>query len=318
MKTPIAVVVFNRPEQTRRLYDRLEAAGPRELFLISDGARAHVPQEQDKVDLCRSIFLKWPGIVHTNFSERNLGCKARISSGLTWVFEQTDRSIVLEDDCLPHPQFFKFCDELLQVYAKSFRIMSICGSKLYPGTVEGDYFFSRYNNCWGWATWKHAWAMYDESFNSYSHRELLSRLRQFLGSTRAAIYWHYLLRSVRAGKLNSWAYCWMVSCFLNQGLHVYPRANLVVNTGQGPDATHTQHSSPYMPRHYGDAMAFPLSPPRVMEAAAEVDRWIEDHMYSKSIANRYRWVLRKAKQHCLAPHRLYLRARSPVFRMHTK
>jgi hypothetical protein len=297
MQAPITVVIFNRPEQTRRLYDRLLTAGPRDLFLISDGARAHVPEEKEKVDMCRSIFLKWPGRVHTNFSERNLGCKARISSGLTWVFENTERCIILEDDCLPHPEFFRFCDDLLDMYADVTEVMSICGTKFYPRRVgRATVFFSIYHNCWGWATWRRAWAAYTDKFGNIAWHEMVRALRRVLGSYRAALYWWYLLRLIRRGRMDSWAYCWMASCFLRSGLHIIPEENLVVNCGFGDIATHTRDVMSYVPREYGSDVTFPLSYPEAITSCREVDRWIEDTVYSKNIHTRMWWCVNQLRR----------------------
>ena len=228
-----------------------------------------------------------------------MGCKIRISSGLNWVFEHTDRAIILEDDCLPHPQFFRFCDEILDKYATSPEVMSICGTKTYPGDVSGgsDYFFSRYNNCWGWATWKRAWSEYDDRFIDYSTIDVFTILRDYLGSSRAAAYWYYILRMVLHGKISSWAYCWMITCFFRKGFHVYPKTNMVVNSGFGHEATHTKNPTPYMPQCYGDVLSLPMSNPQNIVYYDKADQWIEDNMYSKSLSVRLQWVLSKFRQH---------------------
>jgi len=297
MKSPIVVIVFNRPDHTIKLLEGLQAEQSRELFVISDGPREDKPDDAEKVEYCRRLFKAWPGKVHFNFAEKNVGCKARVSSGLNWVFKHSDRAIILEDDCFPHPGFFQFCDELLEYYSNCKEVMSVCGTKTFPGDVGTcDLFFSKYNNCWGWATWKRAWTLYDEIFTSYSSREIMKALRDFLGSNRAALYWYYLLRKVLSGKLNSWAYCWMITCFLNRGFHIYPSTNLVTNSGFGLEATHTKGLAPYMPQSFGVAPSFPLKHPENITACSTSDKWIEDHMYSKSFFVRAQWVLSKFSQ----------------------
>ncbi len=297
MKTPVAIIIFNRPEHTRLLYEQLKRYEPRQLFIISDGPRDSFIGEDKFVDETRAIFstIEWECEVYRDESSVNLGCKERVVTGLNWVFTYVDRAIILEDDCLPHPQFFKYCDELLAVYSDSEEIMSICGTKTFPGIVPkpDDFFFSRYNNCWGWATWKRSWALYDENFLHYSARDVILSLKEFLGSYRAAIYWYFLILKMRNGTINSWAYCWMISCYLRKGLHIYPSENMIINSGFGVGATHTVMPASYMPQCYGDVLSSPLNCPHEETPNGEADKWIEDNMYSKSLRIRMQWIMDK-------------------------
>lgn len=291
MGAPIAVVVFNRPDHARQLRACLEDEQNRDLYVIVDGARKNKVGESELVNACIKVFEDWGGQVQFNIANENMGCKARISSGLNWVFEQTDRAIILEDDLIPCSQFFQYCDEMLDAYADSPEVMSVCGTKTFPGDVPGvQIFFSRYNNCWGWATWKRAWSRYEDDFTDHSIIGFIKELKRSLGSYRAAVYWSALYQMVLSGKRNSWAYCWMITCFLNKGLSVYPCSNLVINTGFGDSSTHTAEIQIYMPQRYGDSLEFPLKvidAPRVPLESA--DRWIEDNMYSKSVRVRLSW-----------------------------
>lgn len=296
METSLVVIIFNRPQKTKLLRDQLKPVESRDLYLISDGPRENRPGESELVEKCRNYFNNWGGTVKFNCSDTNMGCKKRISSGLNWVFEQTDSAIILEDDCLPEKKFFKYCDSLLVKYQDFDEVMSICGSKTYPKEVmSGDYFFSKYNNCWGWATWKRAWDKYDDRFDEYSFFHFTKLLKDFLGTYRAAIYWYFIMNMVLTGRLSSWAYCWMISCFLNEGLHIYPKSNLIINSGFGSEATHTIELSPFMPQNYGDNLSTPLNHPKNISACEVADRWIEDNMYSKKFIRRLEWVYSKIK-----------------------
>lgn len=294
MKAPIAIVVFNRPDHVTKLIEHLKPESDRDLFVISDGARTNKPGEADKVNACRNMFNDWPGKIYRTFADHNMGCKARISSGLTWVFEHTDKAIILEEDCLPHPDFFKFADDLLDRYANNSLVMSICGTKTFPVNAgELSAVFSKYNNCWGWATWRRAWSQYDEYFDSYSWLDIFYKISSFLGSYRAGLYWCIILHKLLKGTLNSWAYCWMITCFLKGGIHIYPTSNLIVNAGVGDDATHTIKITDYMPQQYGTKLLFPISVPVRTAPLESVDKWIEDNMYSKSLRVRIKWLLGK-------------------------
>ncbi|TCS37174.1 hypothetical protein BCF53_12033 [Reinekea marinisedimentorum] len=293
--TPLVVVVFNRPDHARALRRLLVDQESRDLYVIVDGPRGSKVGERALVEECVSIFKDWPGQVQFNISDKNLGCKVRISTGLDWVFERTERAIILEDDLSPSPMFFKYCDEMLEAYADSPEVMSVCGTKTYPGVIEqSQYFFSTYNNCWGWATWRRAWTHYSDNFGYLSSFQLIRTLKGILGSYRAGFYWFILYQMVVTGKRSSWAYCWMITCFLKGGLHVYPASNLVVNNGFGADSTHTSITEPYMPRVYGRDLSFPVLSSHVEKVAfALADTWIEDNIYSKSVGVRLEWLKRR-------------------------
>ena len=287
-------MVFNRPDHVIKLIERLKPESDRELFVISDGARANKSGEAEKVETCLNMFKDWPGKIHHNSADHNMGCKARVSSGLDWVFKHTDRAIILEDDCLPHPDFFKFADDLLDRYANDPMVLSICGTKTFPiNAGDSSVVFSKYNNCWGWATWRRAWSQYDECFDSYSKFDIFYKLSSFLGSYRAGLYWYFILHKVLNRLISSWAYCWMITCFLKGGIHIYPASNLIVNAGFGDDSTHTTKLADYMPQQYGSKLSFPISVPLHTTPLESVDNWIEDNMYSKSLRVRLKWLLGK-------------------------
>ena len=96
----------------------------------------------------------WGPKLLTNYADANLGLRARVSSGLTWAFQQVDRTIILEDDCVPHPGFFPFCAELLERYAGDSRVGVVASDNFQPQPFACDAtcYFSRYAHCWGWAS----------------------------------------------------------------------------------------------------------------------------------------------------------------------
>ena len=296
MKTPIAVIIFNRPDHAAKLRECLRNEEDRALFVISDGPRPSKLGELEQVEACRKIFSDWPSLVHLNFADNNMGCKSRVSSGLTWVFEHTDRAIILEDDCLPHPDFFQFADELLDRYANDTRIMSICGTNVFSDRnfFSWSYCFSKYQNCWGWATWKRSWDLFDHNLSGLQIAKEMGLLREHLGSRRAAMYWHYMLGRVRDGRINSWAYIWTFTGFLNHGLHIIPKYNLIENAGFGKDSTHTTQTPAYLSTKI-KSMDFPLSHPPAVFPHPQYDQSIEDTVFSKSIYQRILWLLRKMR-----------------------
>jgi len=298
MDCPVVIFVFNRPHVVDKLLTALAEVRPKTIFVVSDGPRLDRPDEASKVAECRWLFevcISWPCEIRTNYSESNMGCRTRVVSGLNWVFSQVDRAIILEDDCIPSPTFFPFCQELLERYAVDSRIMSISGSNHVPERMAPrteSYYFARYHHCWGWATWARAWRHYDDSFLCWEKVRNTPLLRELLGSWRASIYWRRIFDLVHSGRINSWAYRWQLCCWLQSGYSIIPKVNLISNEGTGDDALHTRRYS-FAHAKRGE-IAFPLIHPAHCIRTEQHDRYIEDHIFSKSLFNRVRWLLEKS------------------------
>ena len=133
--TAIAYIVFNRPRYTRQTFEAIRTARPKQLYIIADGPRGGFPDDERLCNEVRSIVeqVDWPCTVHKNYADKNLGLKKRVSTGLNWVFETEDRAIILEDDCLTHPDFFIFCDSLLNKYQNDDRVWVISGDNHQKG-----------------------------------------------------------------------------------------------------------------------------------------------------------------------------------------
>ena len=114
----IAYIVFNRPRHTRETFEAIRAQRPAKLFIIADGPRPNHPTDAERCQAVRDIVkhVDWPCEVYRNYADQNMGLKRRISSGLTWVFDSVETAVILEDDCLPHPDFFAFCQNLIERY----------------------------------------------------------------------------------------------------------------------------------------------------------------------------------------------------------
>lgn len=288
--TPVVAIVFNRPDCSLRLMESLRKLKPTRLFVISDGARREKNGEAALVQQCRDIMKPdWVCDFSTNFAENNMGCRYRVVSGLNWVFEHADEAIILEDDCIPSPAFFAFCSTMLSEYRNDPRVACVCGMRVFSeGINKGEICFSKYPNCWGWATWKRAWRLNLRAVpDSYS-----DTLKRTFNLLRERIYWNYILTSVRENRINSWYYLWQLTCWSNDSLAVYPPVSLVSNVGAGLAATHTS-KLPYYMKACNDPAPLEPRPIRKAHCSFEADRWIEDHMYSKSLKGRALWVADK-------------------------
>jgi hypothetical protein len=280
---PVLLLLFRRPDTTRRILARLRQLRPSRLVVVADGPRSEVPEE---AGLCRAVReelrgIDWPCRLEKLFAEANLGIAASLELGMGHVFRRHDRVIVLEDDCLPDPSFFPYCAELLERYAEVERVMAIAGSNLGigPGPEGGSYAFSRYQVLWGWATWKRAWRHQDRAMGHWPECSAAAWLDTLLETPQARRYWAYHFRTNHRTAEN-WDYAWTFNCWRHDGLCIHPAVNLVHNLGFREDATHTAIRSSPRAELEAHSMSLPLvHPPTVMRDVAR-DRRIEAQCYS--------------------------------------
>jgi hypothetical protein len=246
LKTPIAFLIFNRPDTTLKVFKEIEKARPSKLLIVADGPRSSKPGEDEKCAATRAIInqVSWDCEVFTNYSEINLGCKKRVSSGLNWVFSMVEEAIILEDDCLPNSSFFRFCEELLEKYRYDERVGIISGTNLAERHASDSYYFSCYPHIWGWASWRRVWSNYDAEMNGLD--DLLNS-KNFVGMFRTSNefnYWKDTFLRVHRGDVNTWDAQVVFMSFLFRYLTIYPNSNLISNIGFRADATHTFNDSP--------------------------------------------------------------------------
>lgn len=237
MKTPILLIIFNRPETTEIVFKKIREMKPEKLFIAGDGPRNL--KEKWKVDEARRIVQKidWPCEVKTFFHDTNLGCGKAPSTAISWFFEHVEEGIILEDDCVPSKEFFLFCEEMLAEYRNHQGIMMITGNNFTLGKrkFRASHYTSIYSLIWGWATWKRAWDKFkfdmpvEASFNFPSFMEIKERT-----------FWvenYYKIRNSR--RTDVWDLQWQLAMFNNGGRSIAPAVNLVSNIGFSEDATHT-------------------------------------------------------------------------------
>lgn len=279
MKTPVAFLIFNRPDTTQQVFEAIRLAKPPKLLVVADGPRGDRPEDCEKCAAVRAIIetVDWDCEVLKNYSDVNLGCKKRVSSGLDWVFEQVEEAVILEDDCLPEQSFFPFCEELLERYRDDKRIMVISGDNFQFGRkrTEYSYYFSIYNHCWGWATWRRAWQYYDVEMQQWG--ELASRqlLQNFFKDICAIQYWHNKFEKVYQNKIDTWDYQWTFACWLQNGLSILPEVNLVKNIGFNSEGTHTKNVTDSFSNLEINPLQFPLRHPPSLIRCKSADQFTQ-------------------------------------------
>jgi hypothetical protein len=284
LETPVVFVVFNRPGHTRRGFAEIRRVRPSRLYVVGDGPRPDRADDISLVQVVRSIIAQgvdWPCQVRTNYSETNLGCGRRVSSGLDWVFAQETEAIVLEDDCVPDPTFFRFCAELLAHYRDDPRVGMISGCNFQPRPPANgaSYYYSAYNHVWGWAAWRRSWQLFDWEMARWPELRLSAWLSDFLGSRLATMYWREVFDMTRAGEIETWACRWTFSLWAHRALAVLPAQNLVTNIGFDSAATHFSNRDKRLSIASGP-MSFPLNYPDQIVRNVGADHFTERHIYN--------------------------------------
>ena len=245
LKAAVLFLVFKRLNTTKQVFAAIQRAKPPRLYIAADGPRTACEGETEKVQAVRDYLVSnidWPCKVKTLFRDENLGCRYAISGAITWFFDNEEEGIILEDDCLPHPDFFKYCDWALYNYRDDKSVWHINGNNFecVDGLFESSLIsFTSLAQVWGWATWRDRWISYQGNpFYLMDHQAQYGTYNWLL-SPVAKINKIKHIRSLQHG-LDAWDYQWQVTVLNYRGLCVSCRSNLISNLGDGVDATHTQ------------------------------------------------------------------------------
>lgn len=286
LNSAVLFLVFNRLDVTQQVFEAIRQAKPPRLYIAADGAREAKVGEAEKVTAVREYILKsidWDCEVKTLFREENLGCKYAVSGAIDWFFENEEQGIVLEDDCLPSQSFFWFCEKLLERYEDDMRVWHISGDNFQGGQVrgDGDYYFSKYNHIWGWASWANRWQRYDVNMESYKLFDPSNQLLNVFNNKNSQQYWNDIFLKVSASQIDTWDYQWTYAVLSNSGLSILPNKNLISNIGFGPDATHTMDLDSQHSKLERENVSFPLKHPQFIVQDCFADEFTESKMFVK-------------------------------------
>lgn len=248
METPVLLIIFNRPESTQLVFNAIKKSKPKFFFIAADGPRIHQKGEYETCMLARSVLkqIDWECNVKTLFHDENLGCFRAVNKALSWFFSCVEYGIILEDDCLPSDNFFKFMEWGLHLYKNDSQIGMITGSNLidFKCSSTKRNGFSNLINIWGWASWRRVWIKHDPYLTIKSiqlHRNIIQQKMRF--NWWQKIYWKELFKfTVYLG--STWDFQLQHSFFRMNLLTVYPCRNLIFNIGFSGDGTHTNIDRP--------------------------------------------------------------------------
>ena len=241
---PVLLIGWNRPAHIKKVINILAVLQPQEVYFACDGPKPNDRAsilDVEKTRRTAEAAINWTN-PHFLYQSRNLVCRIGVSTAISWFFERVEAGIVIEDDCQIHPDFLLFSSQLLDLYATDTRVWCITASNYQHSRVSGSsYYFSRYNHCWGWASWRRCWSHYDVDLTTLDKFISRGLLRSVAINSAEVKYWTQIWKTLRhSSHPDTWDYQWTYTCFVNNGLTITPNINLVNNIGYGPNATHTK------------------------------------------------------------------------------
>ena len=233
-KAPILITAYNRFKNFRKLLLSIKDYKAK-IYISIDGPK----NRYDKLEQSKIInFIrknKKNFNIRYKILDQNFGCQKAIFSGLDWFFLKEKKGIILEDDTLPSPSFFKFTNKLLYKYEKDKSVFSVSGYMPYKKiSIDTDYFFSKFFMCWGWATWRSRWIVAKKFTQNNRWTNILKtkKFNTFLTTDMEKKYFNKIYKKILSNQIDSWAFLWLLFGIISNSKFILPRLNLVKNTGR--------------------------------------------------------------------------------------
>lgn len=317
LDTPILLITFNRPTHTQRVLETIMSAQPRDLYVFQDGARSDNANDAEKVPLVRQTVERLtkdsPTRLHTFFSDTNLGCGAGPMTGIDWFFGQVERGIVMEDDCLPHPDFFEYCQELLERYESVPQVLFINATHYHKRwQCDASYGFSHYMVTGAWAGWRRTWQGFDLDLKTLNAMKFRRHVLKLTGNRGEANWWYAILKEIQQDKSKKsyWDFQMQMHLFRHNALTIHPQRNLISNIGFDSEGTHTLNNNgerggrevyPILPLTHPDSIIVDKKRDALCWAKNQSNGWVKDSisflysylLWSKGLGH---FVLMKYKQ----------------------
>lgn len=267
--TAVLLILFNRPDTALHALNAIRQSESQRLYVAADGPRPEKPGEFELCQRTRDVVNKvdWACEVKTLFQDYNHGCARGVSCAITWFFEHESEGIILEDDCIPHPDFFRFSQIMLNKYRNQKNISMISGTNFLQDIIraEHSYYFSAFSNVWGWASWRDRWNGFTLSFTEEAKEEIQSTIRLQMPKKHQTLLMQNWLHEIQRGTLDSWAIPFALYNMCLNRLSIVPTQNLVSNIGFGPDATHTVQPAQGISHLKTDGIKTLIHPDRILQ-----------------------------------------------------
>lgn len=302
--TPILLIIFNKLEEGKQVFQAIKEQKPVILFIAADGPRHDKVADKGKCEAIRKWVLDnidWDCEVKTLFNNENKGCGKAVSEAITWFFENVNEGIILEDDCLPNDSFFRFCEENLAKYRDNTNISIISGNnfqRIQPMQIKSDYYFSVFPSSNGWATWKRSWDGFDYSLDRWNNINQAKLIGFLFKEKKYQLWWkNYFDWIYKTKPSDMWDFQFHFHCMLRKQLAIIPKVNLVSNIGYGPDATHSSDPNSYFANVPTLELQFPLNHPEEIIRHYEADVFIQQMLFGEvEVASPWKKLKRSVKR----------------------
>tara|TARA_B100000886_G_C20423910_1_gene492950 strand:- start:1423 stop:2361 length:939 start_codon:yes stop_codon:yes gene_type:complete len=263
-KNPILIVIFNRPEIVSKVFRSIKKAKPETIYVFADGPRKKNKSDEINCQKTRDLFdekLDWECNVIKKYYDKNLGCQLAVSKALEWFFSNEEQGIIFDDDCVASISFFRYCDELLEMYKNNTNILLISGNNYFKHEIKDSYFISKNPCFYGWATWRRSWKNYDPNISHWPKLKKEKWINHVFKDKASRFYWSKIFDETFLGKKNTWDYQWWLLALQTNSLTIRPKKNLVKHIGTGKDSTHIK-SIQFRDRFSAKNIDFPLIHPK--------------------------------------------------------
>ena len=288
MDCPILFIIFNRLDTVKRVFERIKNSKPSKLYVASDGPRITEKGETERVMKVRKYVMSnidWNCEVKTLFRDENKGPRYGVADAINWFFENEKMGIILEHDTLPSPDFFRFCSELLEHYKNDKKVGMISGFNPFYKEIDvsSSFFFSKYNSCWGWATWRRVWKDYDVDMKEWGELRKENILKDFSDK--------WLVRKQKELSFDihfykihdqSWDSQFSYILYKNSLSSIVPSVNLIKNIGYNSEfSVHCKGTAPpYVQKANIMYLKFPLKYPKNHCTYPQWDAFVENYIYN--------------------------------------
>lgn len=282
---PVLLLVYRRLNTSLRVLDSIREAKPRKVYIAANAPGSNDPAEVEQVAQARSIvnYIDWPCEKVALFREQHLNARESIPSSISWFMDHEREGIILEDDCVVSKDFVHFASSMLEKYRDDERVAQISASNVEGETkgVDGDYFFSKFPQIWGWATWSRSWQAADLAAIRTQRPAIMRSLKEWFPDVTVRLYWLLSYYYTASGRRDTWDSLWTLSVWLRKGLTIVPRVNLVSNIGFGGGSTNTLSSGSPWAGMRVRPFPEPWKDPAVVQCSVRADEFILNEFYGQ-------------------------------------
>ena len=282
-KTPVLLILFNRPKYTTLIIRQIKKYSPNKLYIHCDGPREGHQFDKKNCEEIRNIIKKeisWNCKKKIIFQKKNIGLRKSAISAINFLFKNETKGIILEDSTFPNKSFFEFCDKLLIKYRTNKKISIISGyNPIIDYKIVESYTFSELPKFWGWATWRSSWRLSNWKMKNWPKNKKSEWMKHKLKKPFFfRFYWEKIFQDTFSEKTKTWDYNVVYSNWFNNTYSIVPKYNLVRNLDIN-DKINT-HKNNFKLKLQNKELEFPLMHPKKILVNQNYDKIFYKKFYN--------------------------------------